>query len=71
MVSTLNNIGNTYKDLGQYDSALYYMQSALSLKRKIGNKKSICISLGNLSELYIQLNKIDKAEKLATEMLKI
>lgn len=71
LVSTLNNIGNLYKALKNYDSAFFYMKWALDIKRKVGNKRSLCISLGNLSELFIETGKLDKAEKLATEMLNI
>ncbi len=47
------------------------MNLSLKEKLKINNKKSICISYGNLSEIYRNMNQLDKAELYAKKMLEL
>ena len=59
---TLNNIGIIYKSLEDYDKAMEYYQESLSIKEKVGSKKSIAYSLHNIGTLYKQ--QLDYGEAL-------
>lgn len=48
----LNNLGNDYSDIAQYQQAIDCYQSALSISRQIGDKRIEGISLGNLGIVY-------------------
>lgn len=66
-----NNAGAVYMDLDNKDSALYYMERGLALKRKMNDKRSIAASLGNLSQAYERYGEFDKAVALLEESIKI
>lgn len=66
-----NNAGALYMDLDKKDSALYYMERGLALKRKMNDKRSIASSLGNLSQAYERYGEFDRAVALLEESIKI
>lgn len=64
---SLNNIGETYIFLHQYDSAMYYLQQSLALKK--ANKLSSSSTLNLLGEMYTLLNQPDSARHYFLESL--
>lgn len=68
---SMNNIGEYYVARQQFDSALYYLQASLLLKRNLGEARRIAISLENLSIVYDSLGKQAQAEKYMFEALDI
>ncbi len=62
IASSLNNIGEVYKDIGQYDSARYYLFLALIKKKKLPNTLLQASTLTALAE-------IDQAEGKTNQAL--
>ena len=58
------NKGIAFKELKQWDSAIYFTQKAMVLNEKIGNKRSIAIQKSNLGNYYTELNQLSKAKTL-------
>ena len=56
-----NNIGNIYKDKGNYDNALKNFSVALKVNEEIGNKNWIAINYHNIGIIYKAQGKYDKA----------
>lgn len=74
--ATLNNIGNIYHDLGDYELCLDYQLRALRMKEELGaSKKSIGYSYINISNVHVELGNdtvaldyLNKSLKLAEEI---
>lgn len=49
---TLNVIGNTYENLGDYDRALDYLHRALAIKQELGDRLEIGKTLSNLGLVF-------------------
>lgn len=64
---SLNNIGETYIFLHQYDSAMYYLQQSLALKKT--NKLGSSSTLNLLGEVYTKRNQTDSARRYFQESL--
>ncbi|XLS30117.1 tetratricopeptide repeat protein [Flavobacteriaceae bacterium M23B6Z8] len=47
-ITTLNNIGNTLRDLKRYDQAILNYQHAINLARRVDDKKKLATNLDNL-----------------------
>lgn len=58
---TLNNLGGTYKGLGQIDSARYFFTRALNENQQAEDIDETQISLSELAELYESLGEKDSA----------
>jgi len=58
---TLNNIGTTYADLGEYKAALGYHEQALAIRREIGDRVGEGISLNNIGGIYESLGEYEAA----------
>ncbi len=56
------NLGVIYQSLGQYDKAFVEFREALRLERD-------GLSVGNMTNVYIQLNHLDEARKTAQEAI--
>ena len=69
IASTLNNIGEIYRNLGQYEKTLEVNQQSLKIWKEIGDKAGEAISLKNIGESYLNLGEMNLAEKNLTEGL--
>ncbi|KAJ3013460.1 UNVERIFIED_CONTAM: hypothetical protein HDU68_000694 [Siphonaria sp. JEL0065] len=58
----LNNIGVLFKDHGDFAEAERYLDDSLALHLKTDNIEGIALVSGNLGQLYLAQNKLDKAE---------
>lgn len=58
---TLNNLGGTYKGLGQVDSSLHYFSQALKENQVASDIDETQISLSELADLYESLGEKDSA----------
>jgi serine/threonine protein kinase/Flp pilus assembly protein TadD len=56
------NLGVIYQSLGQYDKAFVEFREALRLSKD-------SLSMGNITNVYIQLNKLDEARKTGQEAI--
>ncbi|MBD1942704.1 tetratricopeptide repeat protein [Coleofasciculus sp. FACHB-712] len=59
--ASLNNLGNAYYSLGQYQLAIDYLQQSLVIAREIGDRNGQAKSLGNLGNAYYSLGKYQLA----------
>ena len=60
-----------YKNIGDYQQALDHYQRAVQIAKETGLKKSIGINLGNIGDLYIQMDRWDDAEQHLTQAVEI
>ncbi|MTJ55490.1 CHAT domain-containing protein [Anabaena sp. UHCC 0253] len=60
-VGTLTSIGTVYKDLGEKQQALTYLNQALELSRAEGYKKGEAVILNNIGIVYKDLGENQKA----------
>ena len=58
---TLNNLGNVFKDWGQYPKAVEHYEKSLELSRKTGDVRGEGQTLNNLGLVYQDLGRIRKA----------
>ncbi|MFD2565073.1 ATP-binding protein [Aquimarina rubra] len=68
LATTINNIGNVYGDLNDFDAAKKYYYQSLQLKRKT-NSNTVGATLNNLALIYIKEKKLDSALVLLDESL--
>lgn len=66
-----NNIGECYSSIGKNDSAMYFLNISLNLKRKLGNKSGISATLGNIGNIYFRQKNYQKAIDFYTESFEI
>ncbi|WP_149989275.1 CHAT domain-containing protein, partial [Microcystis aeruginosa] len=59
--NSLNNLGDTYNSLGQYQKAIEYLRQSLVIAREIGDRQWETNSLGNLGNAYQSLGQYQKA----------
>jgi len=59
--AALNNIGNVYRSMLQYDSALYYYNLAVKESRQYHTRNLESVNLKNLGRIYTLLGQYDKA----------
>ena len=55
------NIGNTYKDMGDYKNAIVYHLNGLNRFEEVGNKRGISFCLQGICADFIQLNQFKEA----------
>ncbi|AXT53005.1 hypothetical protein D1818_20055 [Aquimarina sp. BL5] len=68
--TTINNIGNVYGDLNEFEAAKKYYYQSLQLKKKT-NSKTIGSTLNNLAIVYTKEKKLDSALVLLNQSLRI
>jgi len=66
----LMQLGGQYADK-DLPKAKAYLEQALQVKRELGEKRGIAISLDYLGDINMQLNHIDRSEKLLNEALEL
>lgn len=61
LAGSLNNIGNTYRELNKPDKAFLYYKESLELSIKIGDQKLSAVTQKNLAELFKKEKKYDES----------
>ena len=69
--AALNNIGNAYRTMFQYDSALYYYDLAIIESRLYRTRNLESVNLKNLGRIYALLGQYDKAFNFFQSSLQI
>lgn len=69
--AALNNIGNVYRTMLQYDSALYYYDLAIKESRWYHTRNLESVNLKNLGRIYTLLGQYDKAFNFFQSSLQI
>jgi len=59
--AALNNIGNVYRSMHQYDSALYYYNLSIEESRLYQTRNLESVNLKNLGRVYTLIGEYDKA----------
>lgn len=65
----LSSIGQAFHEKGTLDSALHYYNLMIPLNRENNDMFSLCVGLYNRSELYVLMDKPQKAIENANELL--
>ncbi|NOZ09193.1 MAG: tetratricopeptide repeat protein [FCB group bacterium] len=63
-----NNIGWTYHDLGQFDTALVYFQKGLKWREKIGDQAGALIAKWTVGRTFRSLGRLDEALDLQKKL---
>jgi len=58
---SLNNIGNIYRILEQYDLAIQQFEKSLKLEEELGNKLGLAINHQNIGECYEALDQLEES----------
>ncbi len=61
LVAEYNNLGITYQDKGDLDSAIFYFRSCIKYSLKSGIKEGLFLAATNISGAYQQQNNTDSA----------
>lgn len=59
--SVYQNLGNNFTDLGQFDSALYYLNTALEIANKIHTRSQVSSTYHALATTYAAMHDYEKA----------
>ena len=70
-ISSINNLGANYANLGEYEKAIAFYQQALDMSRKIGDHLAESSNINNLAALYSVLGRYGEAEPLLKQALTI
>ena len=68
---SLNNLGEVYSSLGQYQKAIEYHQQSLAIAKQIGDRSGAAVSINNLGVAYKNLGQYQKAIDLFQQSLVI
>ena len=73
VITTENNIGNSYYLLGLYDEALIWLEKSLKHAKELYGDKhsSVSISLSNIGAIHMRRKEIDKAIEITDEVISI
>lgn len=71
MASLCLSIGNSYKNIGEYDKALLFTDSCYKLATESGDKKRVAMALSQKGIIYILNSKYDKSLDNFMKSLKI
>lgn len=69
--SALNDIALAYRQLKQYDQALYYCQKAIDINKKIDNEYGVGLNYQVLGDIYAETENLNDAKKLLNEGMAI
>lgn len=61
MAATYSNLGTTYSQMGQIDSAFYYHQLSISLDLATDNKYGLAVGYESIANTYLETRNYDKA----------
>jgi tetratricopeptide (TPR) repeat protein len=71
IANALTDIGFIHRLYGNYDSAIYFLESGLNIHKIINNRKGISSCLGALAIVYISLGNYPKAFESSFRGIKI
>ena len=73
VITTENNIGNSYYLLGLYDEALIWLEKSLKHAKELYGDKhsSVSISLSNIGAIHMRRKEIEKAIEITDEVISI
>ena len=73
VATSYNNLGNVYRDLGQYNEAKEYQEKALVVYKKICGEEhaAVATSYGNLGTVYYDLGQYNEAKEYQEKALVI
>lgn len=71
IAETLDNIGEVYTGLSNYDKALENLQQALTIRQELTDQAGVGETLNNLGFVYRQLGEYSKALELHNSALKL
>lgn len=69
--SALNDIALAYRQLKQYDQALFYCQKAIDINKEIDNEYGVGLNYQVLGDIYAETENLDDAKKLLNEGMEI
>ena len=69
--NALNNLGNAYESLGEYQQGIDYLQQSLEIKQTIGDRQGEANSLGNLGNAYESLGEYQQGIDYLQQSLEI
>ena len=71
--TTLNNLAELYRNMGQYEKAEPLYSQALEIRKRVLGEghPDYALSLNNLAELYKDMGQYEKAEPLYLQALEI
>ncbi|MTI24249.1 tetratricopeptide repeat-containing sensor histidine kinase, partial [Fulvivirga kasyanovii] len=61
LMHLLNTIGVTYRELKEYDSAIYYLDSSREIALHLNNEFWINLTIGNIGSVYMLKGEYEKA----------
>jgi tetratricopeptide (TPR) repeat protein len=67
----LDNIAEVYYVYGDLDNALKHQHRSMEIRKQIGNKNHIAISINEIANIYIDLDRIPEAHTLLDEGLEL
>lgn len=67
----MNNIGNVYLQMNNYDKAFNFYNKALLINEEFGNEKWKATNLSNLGNLYVKKLNYEKALEYYHESLSL
>lgn len=68
---SLNNIGYIYKNLGEFEKSLFFLEKALRINREINNSNGLFSTLLNMGQSFRYLNRQKEAAVQVNEALAI
>lgn len=69
IVSTLNGLGNTYSEIGEFDTGMKYFDSCIVYSKKINLTGAQFSAMINLALSKLQTGELDEAETIIEEVL--
>ena len=69
--TSLSNIGNLFREMGNYEESVEYNARSVEIMRDIGDPRGISQSLKNLAISYVEAGNYDEAMSSVDEDLKI
>ena len=67
----MNNLGNAYNSIGQYQRAIEYHQQSLAIKREIGDRHGEAQTLQNLAHAYHLTGRVQEGSVAAYQASQI
>jgi tetratricopeptide (TPR) repeat protein len=70
LLNELNELGNLYEIIGNYEKSIHYYQLSVNVAREIGLSEQEVMALINMGQGYYNLNRLDAAVDIFNESLK-
>lgn len=69
VAGSLNHIGEFFRDIGEYDSALFYLNKSLAIKRRLPDAKFATSTLLNIGSVLLKKKDFVNAEKYFKQII--